>query len=85
MLVWYCIGAILSGIPNAWAWGKYLHFVRTHNALRASVWDFIVVILGSVAAITLWDKGGHSPLILLSYALGSAVGTNIVVRHNRKK
>jgi hypothetical protein len=84
MLLLQCLIAFAVGMPIAWAWGKYLHYVQEGVAHKAALWDFVIIALTNVVTLSVWDISGRNPLVLCSYAIAGAFGTWMVVKNNER-
>ena len=85
MILWFCLLSFLGGVPAAWAWGKYFFHMRRGHAIQAALWDMTIGALGLFLTLTLWSMAGNSPLVLVTYLVGSSIGTFFVVKHNQSK
>ena len=85
MLWVFCSISFLIGIPAAWAYGKYVHYLVTDEAFKAGLWDGILILLGFVSTVTLWDLSGNNFVVFVVYILGNVIGTYLVVKHNEKR
>ena len=77
--------AFLIGIPMAWLFGQYVYALNNKQPGRAAACDFIVLFMGKLGCLSLWSAAGDSPLVLLSFALGNALGTYFVVSLKKGK
>ena len=72
--------AFLISLPTAWAWGKYIMAVHNGNALEAAWWDVVIVGLGQVGLLTIWDESKNKRVVLIAAMIGGAIGTYFTVQ-----
>ena len=53
------------------------------DANRAAFWDVVICLLTVVTTLTLWNKSGDNPLVLIANAFGSGLGTWLIVLNHR--
>ena len=78
----YALGALIAGIPTAWAFGKYTYAVTQRRAGSAAMWDLAIIGLSSLVTLSLWSKSGDSPTVFVGWMFGNAIGTYLVVRQS---
>lgn len=83
MTVWYALGALVAGIPTAWAFGRYMASFAACQPIRAGLWDVAIIVLAQVVALTLWSQSNDSPLVMLGWAIGNGLGTYLVTPRER--
>jgi len=83
--VFYFVSALVAGILSAWVFVRYLLAVERRQPGSAAFWDFILVVIGWVVTLTLWDQTDRSAVVLLIYALGSSIGTYSLVRRAKAR
>ena len=75
------IGYVLLGVLEDALVGKYYLAVSARRAFLASIWSFIIALLAFfVMANALETKNW---MLFLAFALGNAIGTFLVVKHER--
>lgn len=83
-LFYFGVVAYITGIPAAWAFGKYLLAVEKRKPLSAAVWDIVILVLSTLITLSLWSISGDSPFVFLGYILGNATGTYMIVTQAKK-
>lgn len=71
--------AFAIGLPNAWAWTRYIQSVHANHPFRAALWDGLIVIFGVIGIVKFWEESGRNDFVFLSYLTAGMMGTYLTV------
>jgi len=75
----------LAGLPTAWAYGQYIINVEKRKAIKAAIWDLVVLVLAQLITLTLWAHADNSISVLIGWIVGNVLGTYLVIKYQRRK